>query len=224
MKRPRAVVFDLDGTLVETREDIAAASNHALARVGAPRRGVDEVAALVGDGSRALVARLLGIAPSDPSCDAALGHYLEYYGAHPADHARTMPGLAEAIDALAGVPLAVATNKPRPIAVALLEALGLRGHFQVVVAGGDGPLKPDPAAIHAALRPLGVAAADAWMVGDGLQDLLAGRAAGAATVAVLGGFGSEASLRGAEADRVIRSLHELPALVRAFTAAVQTGR
>ena len=86
--------------------------------------------------------------------------------------------------------------------------------FKVVVAGGDGPLKPDPAPIRAALDPLGVRPSDAWVVGDGPQDIAAGKAAGAETVAVLGGFGVEAEIREAGPDHVIASLHGLAALLR----------
>jgi len=214
VRPPRAIVFDLDGTLADTRLDIAAACNHALGCVGRGGRSVEEIAGMVGDGARALVARALGLATNDPLTDETLGHFNAYYPAHAADHATWMPGAREALDACAHLPLAVATNKPRAATVPLLEALGLAPRFKVVVAGGDAPLKPDPAGILAALAALGVRPDEAWIVGDGPQDIGAGKAAGAVTVAVLGGFGREAALREARPDRLLPSLHALPELLR----------
>jgi phosphoglycolate phosphatase len=214
MKRPRAIVFDLDGTLADTRLDIAAACNHALTSLGRAPRDVGEISRFVGDGARVLMARALGLAPDDPVTAEALTRFNAYYPQHAADHAAWMPGVREALEACGDLPLAVVTNKPRSATVPLLDALGLAPHFRAVVAGGDGPLKPDPAPIRAALEPLGVGPEDAWMVGDGPQDIAAGRAAGAGTVAVLGGFGQESDLRGAGPDRVIPSLHGLAALLR----------
>ncbi len=214
MKEPRAIVFDLDGTLADTRLDIAAACNHALASIGRPPRDPDEVAAFVGDGARLLMARALGLAQDDPITAEALARFNAYYAAHAADHSTCMPGAREALDACAHLPLAVVTNKPRSATVPLLDALGLSPRFKVVVAGGDGPLKPDPTPIRTALAPLGVSPHDAWVVGDGPQDIVAGKAAGAGTVAVLGGFGKEAEIQEAGPDLVIPSLHGLAALLR----------
>jgi phosphoglycolate phosphatase len=209
MRLPRAIVFDLDGTLADTGQDIAAACNYAIVRVGRAERPGEEIVGYVGDGARVLIGRVLGLAPDDPITSQALAYFNEYYPRHAADHATWMPGAREALAACARIPLAIATNKPRGATLPLLDALGLAPHFKAVYAGGDGPLKPDPAAIHTALAPLGVAAADAWVVGDGPQDVAAGKASGAGTVSVLGGFGREEALRQAGPDRCIRSLHEL---------------
>jgi len=221
VRPPRAVVFDLDGTLADTRLDIAAACNHALTSLGRPARSVDEISLLVGDGARALVSRAFGHPPDDPRTDEAVGMFNEYYRRHPAAHVRWMPGAREALLACGAVPVALATNKPRAVTVPLLEALGLGARFRAVVAGGDGPLKPDPSSIHAALAPLGVAAEDAWVVGDGPQDVGAGRAAGAWTVGVLGGFLSERALRDARPDRVLQSLHDFAKLLAEVTEAAR---
>ncbi len=213
MRPPRAIVFDLDGTLADTRRDIAAACNHALTAVGRPTLPVEVVAGYVGDGARMLLARALGVGAADPLVDAAMPHWSEYYVAHVADFSSLMPGVQEALGACAPLQLALATNKPRAATVALLDALGLSGRFQSVFAGGDGPMKPDPRVIHQALLPLGVHARDAWVVGDGPQDVGAGKGAGAETVAVLGGFGKESDLRSSEPSLVITSLFELPQLL-----------
>ena len=213
MRRPLAIVFDLDGTLADTRLDIAGACNHVLVSLGRPAQTVGAIAGFVGDGARSLLARAFGVDRSDPLLDEALACFEAYYPHHAADHATWMPGAREALAAVRHLPLALATNKPRSATLPLLEALGMAAHFRAVVAGGDGPLKPDPTPIRSALAPLGVAPENAWVVGDGPQDVGAGRAAGAATVAVLGGFASEERLRAAGPDRVIGSMHELATLV-----------
>jgi 2-phosphoglycolate phosphatase len=213
VKPARAIIFDLDGTLADTRLDIAATCNHALASFGRAPKTVNEIARYVGDGSRNLVARAFDSPPDSPLVDEAFACFNAYYALHAADHATWMPGAREALDACAHLPLALVTNKPRTATIPLLQALGVASRFEVVIAGGDGPLKPDPAAIHAALKPLGVCAADAWVVGDGPQDIGAGKAANTWTVAVLGGFANEASLRDARPDRLIASLRLLPALL-----------
>ena len=217
MTLPKAVVFDLDGTLADTRLDIAAACNHALTSVGRQAKTVDEVVAFVGDGSRVLVARALGLPEDDAVTATAFASFSAYYAAHAADHATWMRGAREALEACehAGVQLALATNKPRSATLPLLDALGITARFKVVVAGGDGPLKPDPASIRAAVGPLGVPPEAAWVVGDGPQDIGAGRAAGAWTVAVLGGFAQEAALREAGPHYVLESLAGFAALLRA---------
>jgi len=221
VRAPRAVVFDLDGTLADTRVDIAAACNHVLISLGRRPRSVDDISGFVGDGARLLLARALDTSPTGPLLDGALARFHDYYPHHAADHAAWMPGAREALDACAALslPLSLATNKPRNATLPLLDALGMGSRFRVIVAGGDGPLKPDPAAIRSALGPMGVEPHDAWVVGDGPQDIGAGKAAGAWTVAVLGGFASEERLRAERPDRVIASLHDLIELLRLLTPA-----
>lgn len=214
MRPARAIVFDLDGTLADTREDIAAACNHALHTLGRATASVETIARFVGDGSRTLVARAFGLPDRDAVVSEAFILFSEYYASHAADHVSWMPGARDALDACAHLPLALATNKPRSATLPLLDALGITHRFRAVVAGGDGPLKPDPAGIRAILAKLDVAAEDTWVVGDGPQDIGAGLRAGAWTVAVLGGFAPEESLRAAGPHRIIPSLGGLAALIR----------
>jgi phosphoglycolate phosphatase len=214
MRAPKGIVFDLDGTLADTRLDVAAACNHGLVCVGRAPLSSDLIGTFVGDGARVLMSRALGLEPDNPVTSDALGHFHTYYGAHPATFSRLMPGAAEVLDACAALPLAVVTNKPRAPTVPLIQALGLAPHLKALVAGGDGPLKPDPAPLLAALARMGVAANDCWMVGDGPQDVRAGRAAGMTTVGVLGGFAQEAALRASEPDVIVPSLFGLVELMR----------
>jgi 2-phosphoglycolate phosphatase len=207
-------VFDLDGTLVDSRADIVSAVAFALAEHGAPARSAEEIASFVGDGARLLVARALGLPNGDTHVEAVLATYLARYEAHPVDATAPMPGALAVLEALSELPLALCTNKPRRVTELVLERLGLAEHFDIVVAGGDvGRGKPSPEPLLYAAERLGVPPSRVAMVGDGGQDVECGRAAGAFTIAVLGGFASEAVLRAACPDRIIASLVDLPALV-----------
>ncbi len=208
-QRPQAVLFDLDGTLVDSAADIAAAMNHALIRMGRPPRPVDEIRSFVGDGARALVARTLDLPIDDQRVDAPLEDFRSYYSAHPADGTtvlRSVPALLRALD---GVPKAVVTNKPRALAELVLAGTGLAPSFTIVRGGGDAPLKPRPDLLLSALDALGVGARAAWMIGDGAQDIEAGRAAGCVTILVAGGLGDAERARASGPDAVVESLAEV---------------
>ena len=211
---PLAVVFDLDGTLIDSREDIAAACNHALASRGRAPLPVDTIAQFVGDGARLLVARAFALPARSGEVDGALDAFHAYYEAHPATHTRLMPGATEALDALGDRPLAVCTNKPRKTTLAVLDALDLARRFVAIRAGGDGPLKPNASAVTDVLRSMRADATRAWMVGDGEQDILAGRAAGCVTVGVRGGIQGSERLEAARPDMLLETLLELVALVK----------
>lgn len=209
--RIAGVLFDLDGTLVDSRRDIAEAANYALEQHGFARLPADELASYVGDGAPALLASAARL-PLDDARTAALVHtFLDYYTVHPVDHTRPMPGVVEALDALRELPLGVCTNKARRTTLAVLRGLGLAPRFRAVVAGDDLPeRKPHPAMVIEGARQLGVAPAELVMVGDGPQDVLSGKAAGAATIGVRGGILAFERLADAEPDLVIDSLARLP--------------
>jgi phosphoglycolate phosphatase len=213
VRAPRAVAFDLDGTLIDSRLDIAAACNHVLVAEGRAPLDVAVIATYVGDGVRALVSRAFGLPMDAPALDALERAYVARYAAHSLDETTWMPGALAACDAFAGTPLAVVTNKARAVTLAVLDALRAGDRFAFVYAGGDGPLKPRPEPIVATARALGVPVESLWVVGDGDQDILSARAAGAVAIAVLGGFGTEARLRAAQPDAVLPSLADLPRLL-----------
>jgi phosphoglycolate phosphatase len=214
MAAVRAVVFDLDGTLVDSLDDIVAAANFALAAHGHPELSRAELSGYVGDGARRLLSRAARLSERAPELDRLLETFLERYTAHAADHTRLMPGAAEVLAALAPLPLALCTNKPRATTDAVLRALDLESLFGCVIADGDvARKKPDPESLLAIASRLGVRADELVMVGDGPQDVECGRAAGARTVGVLGGIASSDRLLAARPDAVIHSLSELPALV-----------
>lgn len=215
MKSPRqlsGVVFDLDGTLVDSRRDIAEAANHALAKSGRARLSHAELESYVGDGAPLLLARAARLEVKDPKTTDMVADFLDYYAAHPIDHTTLMPGALEALDSLAGYALGVCTNKPRRTTLAVLSGLNLTARFHGVVAGDDLPeRKPHPSMVQEAARQLGVAAAEVVMVGDGPQDVESGRAAGAFTVGVRGGIQAFERLAASRPDLTIDTLAELPA-------------
>jgi len=211
VRAPEALLFDLDGTLVDSRGDIAAACNAALRAHGRAPLALDAIMPMVGDGARALVARAFGLREDEPLVTDALASFKASYLASPCVHTTLLPGAREAL--AVGVPCALVTNKPRDVTELVLAALGLAGAFAFVWAGGDGPLKPAPDSVLAAVRALGVAAEDAWMIGDGPQDVAAARAAGAVAVAVPGIADRERVLA-ASPDLVARSLTEVAELAR----------
>jgi phosphoglycolate phosphatase len=216
-RKVSGVVFDLDGTLVDSRRDIAEAANHALEKAGLARLPHPELESYVGDGAPLLMARAARVDVKDPKTALMVADFLDYYAAHPIDHTNVMPGTLEALDALAAFALGVCTNKPRRTSVAVLKGLGLEPRFKGVVAGDDLPQrKPDPAMVHETARRLGVPVTEVVMVGDGPQDVLSGRAAGALTVGVKGGIQALERLAASEPDVMIDTLAELPAVIAAL--------
>lgn len=184
------VVFDLDGTLVDSAADLAAAASALAVELGGRPLTTPEVVTMVGEGAAVLVRRALGAAGLDPATPHATARFLELYDARLLDQTQLYPGILAALDALEPlVPLAVLTNKPLAPSQRLLEALGVRRYF-VEVIGGDGPWprKPDPAGLLA-LRPH-AAGGPLVMVGDSPVDAETAARAGAAFVLAQYGFGA----------------------------------
>ncbi|WP_437876490.1 HAD family hydrolase [Sorangium sp. So ce513] len=213
MMSPTAIVFDLDGTLIDSRGDIVAAVNHALEATGrAPLPG-QVIVRYVGDGARALCARAAGLPEASEDVDEILRRFLAYYERHPLDFTRWMPDAQEMIERLSDLgdlSLCICTNKTRSATDAVLAALGVRGRFQAVVAGGDVPeMKPSPAPLLHLAQRLGVPPRRLVMVGDGPQDIASARRAGVRSIAVLGGFGSHQELLDAQPDVLLNTMGEL---------------
>ena len=206
-----AIVFDLDGTLIDSRADIAAAVNYTLGRLGYTTLPLEQVMGYVGDGAGHLIMRAAGLPQNSPELRPILEQFLEYYTAHAADKTTWMPGAHEALDALSVYPLAICTNKPRATTLAVLDALGALDRFATIVAGGDLPtLKPDPLSLVTIAERLRCPAKALVVVGDGPQDIEAGKRAGACTIGVRGGIAAPERLLAADPDFVLESLLELP--------------
>lgn len=220
---PRAILFDLDGTLVDSRLDIAAACNHVLVEAGHEALPASVIVGYVGDGARRLLARAFDMPDDAPALDELLGQYVRYYEAHAAERTRLMAGARDVLEGLAHLPMAVVTNKPTAVTRRLLDALAVSQHFRAIVGAEGRALKPDPEPVMRALEALDVPAHEAWLVGDGVQDIGAGRAAGCFTIAVAAGFQEETALRAAGPDVVLACLAELLPLVRACGPRLPAG-
>lgn len=214
-KKAAGLIFDLDGTLIDSRRDIADACNHALVTHGRSPLPLETILPMIGDGARALVARAFALPESDAMVDQALATFKARYLAHPCVHTVLLPGAREAL--ASGPPCALVTNKPRDVTLLVLEALGIADAFSAIWGGGDGPLKPAPDSVRAVAAQLGIDPRHAWMIGDGPQDVLAGCAAGAFTVAVRG-IADEERLMAANPDLVVASLEELARILTADPA------
>jgi phosphoglycolate phosphatase len=187
----RLAVFDLDGTLVDSLDDLHASVNHALAAVGLPPRSREEVHGFVGEGARLLLAR--AASPHDHLLEPALAAWRAHYEAHCLDRTRAYPGIS-ALLAGAGRTLAVHTNKPGPLARKILDGLGLLSRFSAVIGGDEAPRKPDPTGLLELMSRAGAAPDETVFVGDSRVDVRTARAAGVAIVAVTWGFGTRAEL------------------------------
>jgi phosphoglycolate phosphatase len=213
------VGFDLDGTLLDTSGDLAAAANHALAVAGRAPLPVAEVVARVGGGTRTMLAQVLAASGdgNEALVDRLLPELLDYYQAHMTVHTRPYPGLEAALDELRGrgVRLGVVTNKLERFAVELLAHTGLADRFETVIGGDSEGLtapKPDPAPVRLLIDRLG--GGSAAFVGDSRYDVMAAKAAGTPVVACRFGFAA-AEVDSLGADAVIDGFEALiPALER----------
>ena len=210
-----AVVFDLDGTLVDTAPDLTAHLNEMLAGLGRPALDLDEIRPMIGDGARALLKRGLeasGGLPAGADLDTLFLEFLARYTAQPVRYGAVYDGVVEVLDALqpAGVKLGVCTNKAQAPSDRVLAELGLRPYFPVVI-GGDALTvrKPDPGHLRAVVERLGIAPERSVMIGDSENDLLSARAAGIPCVLVSFGYTAIAAAD-LGADRVIDHFDELP--------------
>ncbi len=189
-----AVIFDLDGTLIDSAPDMRQALNRLLAREGRGPLSTAEVIAMIGEGSARLVERAFqatGRAPAPADLPALTQGFLDFYQTGEDISTAVYPGVRQALRALseAGLKLGLCTNKPQTPAQDLLLSLNLASFFPVVVGGDPGrPRKPDPAPLLAVLEGLGVAPEHAVMVGDSANDINCARAAGLRSIAVTFGY------------------------------------
>ncbi|MEQ8603446.1 MAG: phosphoglycolate phosphatase [Marivibrio sp.] len=219
----RLIVFDLDGTLIDSAPDLAAALNRLLAAEGRAMLPFRQVRAMIGRGAQKLVARGFAATGGPPAdLEAATARFLAIYGRALACHTRPYPGVPETLERLrgAGARFALLTNKPQAPSEAILAELGLNGWFEAgLVLGGDAApaKKPDPAGLIALMTAAGVPAARTILVGDSAADVDAARAAGVACVAVAYGYTQEPAAE-LGADLVLAGFSDLPAALDAMIA------
>lgn len=186
----RAVIFDLDGTLIDSKKDLVLSVNATLRQIGRPELPEDVVASYVGSGAPVLIRRALGGEASEMELQHALTFFLDYYERHKLDFTRAYPGVREMLEQLREVPMAVLTNKPANMSVRILEGLGLKQFFRVTY-GGDSfaTKKPDPLGANTILEEFGLSSAEAVLVGDSEVDVQTARNAGMISAIVNFGFG-----------------------------------
>ncbi|HXE94827.1 MAG TPA: HAD-IA family hydrolase [Dongiaceae bacterium] len=211
----RAVLFDLDGTLVDSLEDLTDAVNHIRSAFSLQTMSEGAVRLKIGKGARNLIEQVLP-GHSDTDIDRALAMFLEFNRLHIADKSRLYPGIPEILHELAArnVKMAVISNKHEDLSSLILHSLGIHDLFDSISGGNSYPeSKPSPLPLLKVAEKLGIAPAGCAMVGDSINDILAGQTAGIATIACTWGYGSAEELSGA--DAFASSPVELLALITA---------
>jgi phosphoglycolate phosphatase len=219
----RTIVFDLDGTLVDTAPDLISTLNLVLAGEGLPPVAYEDARLMIGGGPRRMIERALvaeGRTVSSTEFEGMFRIFIDHYGAHIADRSRPFPELESVLQRLAGegFRLAVCTNKLEWLSLRLLDALNLSRYF-AAICGQDtfGIQKPDPEMLRLTIRRAGGEVQRAIMVGDSLTDVRTARAANVPVIAVDFGY-SEVAPAALNADRLIGSLAELPHAIAAVDA------
>lgn len=207
----RLLVFDLDGTLIDSRQDLVNSVNAMLSHLGRPELHDDVIASYIGDGAGMLVRRALDDPDDENYFESALTYFLDYYREHKLDYTRIYPGVMESLEALrldadGGVrKMAVLTNKPVNPSRAICEALGLSPYFFQIYGGNSfATKKPDPQGLKALIREAGVDPFETVMIGDSEIDVQTARSAGAWALGCRFGLAPQ-TLDAAEADCLVDS-------------------
>ena len=213
------LVFDLDGTLIDSKEDLALSVNAVREWMGMPRLPNETVASYVGQGVPTLIRRALANGAAgevtEEAVQEATAFFLDYYRAHMLDNTVTYAGVREALEELNDRTLAVLTNKPVAFSRAILAGLKLADHFAFVYGGNSfEQKKPDPVGVIKLMSDTGALPRETVMVGDSDTDVLTGRNAGVWTCGVTYGLGSH-TLEKVTPDMLVRDLRELPPLLNA---------
>ena len=204
----RLLIFDLDGTLVDSSQDITNAVNHSIQGLDVPQYTAGQIIQLVGEGITTLVGKIV---PGDRAemRDLVLDRFLEYYSVHLLDNTRPYPGVKETLQDLGRFKKTVVSNKRESLSRKILESLGLLSHFDMVVGSETVKEKnPSPHPILFLLEHIALTPRDAVMIGDSDVDIKAGKAAGTATIAVTYGYRPRSILNGA--DFRIDEFSEIP--------------
>ena len=210
----RLFLFDLDGTLIDSRADLAFSLNLALERLNLPRLPEARIIGFVGDGVQILMQRSLrestGREPEGDLIKEGIARFREEYGNHLLDRTHLYPNVLEALDHLSWATFAVISNKPEGFSRRILEELNLAKRF-ITILGGDSTQnpKPDPEPLLQVMDICKVAPSETVMVGDSATDIKAGKAAGVITCGVKGGFRPVEQLKEAGCDLIVENLLEL---------------
>lgn len=208
------IIFDLDGTLVDSKQDLCDSVNYVRVQFGLAPLAEEAIAGLIGDGAHALIRRALEGLATEETIEEGLHLFLRYYRDHMLDASSLYPGVEETLDRLADCDLAVLTNKPYLFSCAMLDGLGIYDRFSSVYGGNSfRQKKPDPVGIFQILADTGTEAIRTWMVGDSSVDVIAGRNAGVSTCGVTYGYAAE-TFEDHPPDHVIDRIHQLEGIIR----------
>src|SRR4029077_18961615 len=186
----RGLIFDLDGTLIDSKLDLIHSVSAMLREVKRPQLATETISGYIGHGAPQLVARALGGAATEEERKQALQFFLGYYEEHKMDNTCAYPGVPETLAQLSHLPMAVLTNKPARISVRILHSLGLEKYFRAIYGGNSfESKKPDPFGAATILREFGVTPRESMIVGDSEVDVQTARNAGTLAAAVNYGFG-----------------------------------
>lgn len=206
----RALIFDLDGTLIDSRLDLTNSVNATLEHIGRARLPHEKIYGMVGRGAAMLVQRALGEGVTPEEVERGLEFFLSYYREHMLDNTATYPGVREALERMRNRNMAVLTNKPVKFSQRILEGLGIAGYFRYVYGGNSFETKkPDPQGARVLLRDFAVEPRQAMIVGDSDVDVRTARNAGMWACGVSYGLGA-AGLREHPPDLMLDTLAELP--------------
>jgi len=209
------LIFDLDGTLVDSKKDLTASVNYIRKQFDLHLLTEEEIARFIGNGALMLIRRALGAEASEANVQAGLQMFLSYYRAHMLDSTVLYPGVRQTLDRLSDCKLAVLTNKPVHFSCAMLDGLGIYRHFAAVYGGNSfDHKKPDPVGVYQILSDTKGHRERTWMIGDSAVDVLTGRNAGIATCGVTYGYATE-TFKDAPPDFLIDSFSELEGLIHA---------
>jgi len=210
----KLILYDLDGTLADTRRDIINSVRHALRILSGPELTDDEIKDCVGTGLHALIKQVFRT-EDEKLADRGSKLYREHYKQHMLDHTALYPGAREFLEYFKDRKQAVITNKPNPFSSQILAALAVGHYFIAILAGDNGlPFKPDPAAIHHLMEETGAIEDEVIFVGDSPVDIQAARNAGVEVVTLSHGFANEAALLEAKPDHIVRNFQELLTLAK----------
>jgi phosphoglycolate phosphatase len=211
------LVFDLDGTLIDSKLDLVLAVNATMKEMSRAELDHETIASYVGDGAPVLIRRALGQQTNEGECARALDYFLRYYREHMMDNTVVYPGVEKGLAAMQAFPMAVLTNKPVRISRLILEGFDLAKYFRAIYGGNSFERKkPDPLGMQTILRELNAEPRQALMVGDSAVDIQTARNAATWACGVSYGFGAP-GFAICPPDAIVDSLVDLPALLDSKT-------